>query len=103
MSDPVQALPTPKLQFNEAVVVGRVDASRSFEVRGKRVFETRVMQAAPDAFSAPTAIAVQSSMKLGAPGDDVKVHVQVVGYRDSYRTGDGEVVQTARNVLRAVE
>lgn len=103
MSDPVQNLPLPKLQANQALVVGRIDAVRSFEVQGRRIFETRVMQAAPDQFSAPTAVAVQSAMKLGASGDDVKVHVQIMGYRDSYKTKDGEVVQTARNVLRAVE
>jgi len=102
MSDPTQAA-GPKLSMNQAVITGRIDAVRSFEVQGKRVFETRVMQAAPDQFSSPTAVAVQSSMKLGASGDDVKVHVQVMGYRDSYKTREGEVIHTARNVLRAVE
>jgi hypothetical protein len=106
MSDPVASpvgLTLPKLQGNQALIVGRIDAVRQFEASGKRVVETRVIQAAADQFSAPSAVAVQSSMKLGQAGDDVKVHVWCTGYRDSYKTKDGEVVQTARNVYRAVE
>jgi len=100
MSDQAKA---PGIQANQSMIVGRIDAVRAFEVQGKRTFETRVVQAAPDQFSSPTAVAVQSHNKLGQMGDDVRVLVQCVGYRDSYKTREGEVIQTARNVLRAVE
>lgn len=94
---------TPKLQFNQAVVVGRIQSMRTFEVQGKRTFETVVVQAAADQFSSPTKIAIQSHMKLGNAGDDIKTVVSVVGYGDSYKTREGEQITTARNVLRAVE
>lgn len=93
----------PTLQANQSLIVGRVDTMRSFEVQGKRTFETRVVQAAADQFSSPTSVAIQSFNRLGAVGDDVKVLVHVQGYKDSYKTREGEVVNTARNVLRAVE
>lgn len=104
MSDP-QNTPAAaaKLKANQAIIVGRIDAVRVFEVQGKRVFETRVVQAASDSYSSPTSVAVQSFAKLGSSGEDVQVHVQVQGYKDSYKTREGEVVQAARNVLRAVE
>ena len=103
MSDQATPAQAAKLQANQALIVGRIDAMRTFEVQGKRTFETRIVQAAADQYSSPTSVAVQSHMKLGNAGDDVKVHVQVAGYKDSYKTGQGEVVNTARNVLRAVE
>lgn len=90
------------LKPNQAFIVGRIDNVRAFEVKGKRTFETRIVQAAPDTFSSPTAVAVLSNIKVGSPGDDVQVHVNVAGFRDSYDGKDGSV-QTARNVLRAVE
>jgi hypothetical protein len=92
-----------KLQANQSLIAGRIDSLRTYEVNGKRTFETRIVQAAPDAFSSPTSVAVQSFNRIGSVGDDVKVHVSCVGYKDSYKTKDGEIVQTARNVLRAVE
>lgn len=104
MSDPqIPAATAAKLQANQALIVGRIDASRSFEAQGKRIFETRIVQAAVDQYSSPTSIAVQSFNRLGTVGDDVKVLVQVQGYKDSYKTREGEVINTARNVLRAVE
>jgi hypothetical protein len=102
MSDPVKP-EAPKMGVNQSLIVGRIDAMRTFEVQGKRTFETRVVQAAPDQYSSPTAVAVQSFNKLGGKDDDVRVLVHCVGYRDSYKTREGEVVQTARNVFRAVE
>lgn len=101
MSDP--QVKGQSLQPNQAVIVGRIDSARTYEVQGKRTFETRVVQAAADQFSSPTSVAIQSFNRLGAVGDDVKVLVQVQGYKDSYKTREGEVVNTARNVLRAVE
>jgi hypothetical protein len=103
-----QATAAAKLQPNQAVIVGRIDSVRSFDASGNRVFETRVIQPAVDSFSSPTAVAIQSRARIGQKDEDVKVLVHVSGYKDSYKSkpdADGVVthVQTARNVLRAVE
>lgn len=103
MSDQTTPAQAAKLKANQAIVVGRIDNVRVYEVQGKRTFETRIVQAAADSYSSPTSVAVQSFSKLGSAGDDVQVHVQVQGYKDSYKTREGEVVNAARNVLRAVE
>ncbi|PUA19021.1 single-stranded DNA-binding protein [Glaciimonas sp. PCH181] len=95
--------PKAPLKANQALVVGRIDNVRVFEVSGKRTFESRVMQPAPDSFTSPTAVAVMSHQKLGSPGDDVSVLVSVAGFRDHYKDKDGNAVQTARNTLRVVE
>lgn len=93
----------PGLQANQAIIIGRIQTMRTFEVQGKRTFETVVIQAAADQFSSPTRVAIQSFNKLGNKDDDVRIHVQVAGYGDSYKTREGEVINTARNVLRVVE
>lgn len=92
------------LKPNQSVIVGRIDvAPRSFEQSGKRVFEHRVLQKAADEYSAPGAVLVHSSYKLGGAGDDITVLCQVTGWRDSYKDREGNSIQTARNALRVVE
>jgi hypothetical protein len=102
MSDQ-QPAAKPAMKPNQSVIVGRIDSVRQFEVQGKRTFETRVIQPAPDEFSSPTAVGILSLNRIGGTGDDVKVLVNVAGFKDSYKSKDGESVQTARNTLRAVE
>ena len=67
------------------------------------MFEQRIVQKAADEYTAPGAVLLHSSYKLGAPGDDVGVQVWVTGWRDSYKDKMGETIQTARNALRVVE
>jgi hypothetical protein len=94
----------PQVKANEVVVVGRINNVGSFEASGKRVHEARVAIAAADAFSMPGAVLVQSSTRLGNVGDDVKVHCTVSGFPDKWTDkATGEVKQTARIVLRAIE
>jgi len=94
----------PQLKANQAFVQGRINHTSTFESGGKRVHEARIAIAAPDAFSMPGAVLVQSSYKLGNAGDDVSVHVNVGGFPDSWKDKNtGEVKQTARIVLRVVE
>lgn len=93
----------PAMKANQAVIVGRIDSVRQFEVQGKRTFETRVVQPAPDEFSSPTSVGILSLNKIGVAGDDVKVLVAVAGFKDSYKSKEGDSIQTARNTLRAVE
>jgi hypothetical protein len=91
------------LKPNQAVIIGRIDNVRTFDVQGKRTFETRVIQPAPDQFTSPSAVALMSHNKLGNAGDDVNVLVSVAGFRDNYKDKEGVSVQTARNTLRVVE
>jgi hypothetical protein len=93
-----------QVKANEVVVVGRINNVSSFEASGKRVHEARVAIAAADAYSMPGAVLVQSSSRLGAVGDDVKVHCLVTGFPDKWTDkATGEVKQTARVVLRVIE
>lgn len=94
----------PSLKVNQALVKGRINHVSTFETGGKRVHEARVAIAAPDEFSMPGAVIVQSSYKVGSPGEDVQLHVAVGGFPDSWKDSKtGEVKQTARIVLRVVE
>ena len=93
----------PKLQAGQAYIAGKIDSRRQFQAQGKNQIETRVMLPAPDEYSSPATVAILSNYPLGAIGDEVQCLVQLGGYRDSYKTREGDTVQTARNVLRAVE
>jgi hypothetical protein len=87
----------------QAMIVGRIDIVRPFEANGKKVYEHRVVTPAADAYSSPMAFMVQSSMKLGNAGDDVRTMVEIIGWKDKFTKRDGEEVQTARMMLRAID
>ena len=88
---------------NHVLITGRIDTVRSFELQGRRTFEHRVILPAVDQFTQPSYVMVQAPLKLGSPADDIKVICQVSGFRDRFKTKDGEFVETARMVLRAVD
>lgn len=94
----------PQVGANQAVVVGRINHTGTFQANGKPVHEARVAIAAPDQYSMPGAVLIQSSYKLGSVGEDVRVLCAVTGFPDKWSDKNtGEVKQTARNVLRVVE
>lgn len=93
----------PQMKPNQTLVMGRINHSAPFELKGQRMHETRIAIAAVDQYSMPGAVLVQSTYKLGAVGDDVKVLCDVSGFPDSFTDRQGEVKQTARNILRASE
>jgi hypothetical protein len=96
--------PGPKLGANQAMIMGRINHTSTFDAGGKRVHEARVAIAARDTFSMPGAVLVQSSYKLGNVGEDVSVTVEVTGFPDKWTDKNtGEVKQTARIVLRVIE
>jgi hypothetical protein len=88
---------------NQVVITGRIDSNRNFEYQGKRMFEHRVILPAVDQFTQPSYVMVQAPHRLGTPGEDIKVICQVAGFRDRFKTKDGEYVETARMYLRAVD
>lgn len=89
---------------NKAMISGRIDSIRSYPTQNGDRFETRIIQPAADQFSSPSAVAVTSKKRIGSKGEDVNVLVSVAGFKDSFPDkGTGEINQTARNVLYAVE
>lgn len=103
MSEVATQATKPQMKPNQTLVVGRINYTGTFESNGQRVHEARVAIAAPDQFSMPGAVMVQSSYKLGAMGEDVKVLCDVTGFPDRFTDRLGEVRQTARNTLRVAE
>lgn len=100
----VGAKQVDKLKVNQAMVNGRIKSASSFDLKGKRVHEAVIATPAADAYSMPGIIAVQSSYKLGAVGDDVTVHVSITGIPNSWTDkSSGEVKQSANVRLAVVE
>jgi hypothetical protein len=100
----VAAVPVKQgFKANQSMIMGRVDRLGSFESNGKRIHETLIAIPAPDPYSMPGKVVVQSTNRCGQVGDDVKLLVEVSGFPTSFTNKSGEVTQTARNVLRLVE
>jgi hypothetical protein len=93
----------PQMKPNQTMIVGRINYVGGFDSGGKRVHEARVAIAAADEYSMPGAVMIQSSYRIGAVGDVVKVLCDVTGFPDRFKDKAGEVKETARNTLRAVE
>lgn len=93
----------PAMKANQSMIVGRIERLGSFESQGKRIHETLVATAAPDTYSMPGKLVIQSGNRFGQVGDEIKVLVEVSGFPTSFTQKNGEVTQTARNVLRLVE
>lgn len=94
----------PKLSANQTMVAGRITHLSTFEIKGKRMHEAVITTPAPDAYSMPGVVAVQSSYKLGNVGEDVQVHASVTGIPNSWTDrNSGEVKNSANVRLVAVE
>jgi len=94
----------PKLSANQAYISGRIEHVSTFEVSGKRLHEALIVTPAVDVYSMPGKVAVQSTYKLGSPGEDVQVHVSVTGVPNSWTDkSSGEVKRSANVRLIAVE
>lgn len=91
-----------KVGVNQAQVSGRIKSASTFEVKGKRLHEAVVMIAAADAFSMPGAVAVQSTYRLGNPGDDVSLLVSVTGIPNSWTDKQTGLVKESANVRLVV-
>jgi hypothetical protein len=97
-----QAAPRQALKPNQAFINGKCDNYRTFERNGATVHEHRVKQAAPDEFTSPGAVLVQSSQKLAAVGEYLQTVVNVTGFAKSFQDRSGARVQSADMVLQAV-
>lgn len=89
---------------NQCQIEGVIRTSGTFEVKGKSVHETVIVTPAPDLYSMPGVISVQSKKRLGNKGDDVSVFVTVTGIPNSWTDrNSGELKESANVRLVAVE
>jgi hypothetical protein len=98
-----QVAKPPSLKPNQVLITGRIDSVRTYDSQGRRTFEHRVVLPAVDQYTSPSYVLVQAPLKLGAVGDDAKVICHLGGFRDRYRSKEGEFVETARMFLRAAD
>ena len=102
----VQPLPTVRPTEPMVVLVkGRIEASRLFD--GRRY--TRVIAPAPDAYSRPSFVEIQSKSKLGEKDEEVTQLCRLGGFtRKAFRatdrdSGETTMVTPVDNTLEAIE
>lgn len=81
---------------------GLIASTRTREVSGETRHFAVIKTPSADPYKGPATFEVESRQRLGSRGAEVDTVVELTGYGDSYKTRDGEVVQTARHVLRAL-
>lgn len=91
--------PNPSLKPGQALIVGRVSEVKKTDTAIYTIIQTP----APDAYSHPGNHEVTSTRMLGRPGEDVRIIVNLGGFRRSYKNKHGETVYTVDNVLRAAD
>ena len=96
-SSPVN--PQTALKPNQMLAQGRISRVTRFEGQ----VETTVITPAPDAYSKPSQMRIQSPFKLGEAGDDVKVLVAYNGWPNVFNGKDGEKVHDTRGYFVAVD
>ena len=105
--NPSQSAPQPVkpqvLSPNQILITGRIDSVRAYEWQGRRGFEQRVVLPASDNYSAPSVVLVRSSLRLESPGDDIRALCEIHGFRSRFTAKDGEVIDSARMTLRAID
>jgi len=99
-SPAVSALPAAQtLKVNQIVIQGRIDHVSKFEDK----FEHVVLTPAPDEYSKPSYMRVNSSSRLGQKGDDVKVLCTFNGWPNNYTNKNNEMVHDVKGFFIAVE
>lgn len=93
-----------KPRVNQGFISGKIDLTRKNKRSG---YYVRLVLPAPDAYTSPQTVELESSQRLGEPGEDWSGYVHIGGYRNEYdaRDEEGEKthIKSARNVLRVVE
>lgn len=100
MSAVPQQLPSQSLKPGQALIVGRVSELRRTDTG---TVLTIIQTPSPDSFSHPGVHEVSGKRLIGKPGEDVRVVVQLSGFRRTYTDKHGERVATVDNRLTAVE
>lgn len=91
-------------KVGHVLIAGKIESSRRFEGR----HFTRIVMPAPDAYSSPSFVEVESVARLGDIGDEWKGIAVLSGYRNEYKstdkeTGELRTVRGARNTLKVLE
>lgn len=97
-----------KQPVNQGRVSGRVVSVRRVQGANGAFFVTLLTPPAPDAYSSPQTVELNSSRRLADKGEDVMVPVQIGGFRRTYRatdkdTGEQTNVMTADVRLTVIE
>lgn len=100
---PMNAGGTPS-QLGRVLLRGRIAGARSVSGRDGQLWLTLVTLPAPDEFTRPAIVEIQSRQRIGKLGDDFHGAVIVGGYGNNYESKDrdtGEVisVRSARVTL----
>lgn len=99
MSAELKPVASPALPAGQSFLIGRI---ADYDQTDEAVYTT-VQTPAVDAYSHPGHHKVQSKRRLGNRGEDVRVVVQLGGFRRSFTNKHGEKVFTVDNTLTAVE
>lgn len=99
MSATEQVKPSQSMKPGQAFIIGRIAEVK----RTENATYTIIQTPAPDAYSHPGNHEVSSRRLLGKPGEEIRVLVQLTGYRRSYTDKHGERQSTVDNRLNAVE
>ena len=97
MAQGTQATPT-----RQVVIRGRVERVTNRDNNGAKSVRTLVRTPAPDAYSSPGTFEIRSLKRLAAPGEEIEVACDLLGYYRSYDNKNDEKVHTAEHVLQAV-
>ena len=92
-------LPAASLKANQMFIQGRIQHVTKFNDK----FEHIIITPAPDEYSKPSLMRVNSDGRLGAKDDDVKVLCSFNGWPNKYKNAQGEWVQDVKGFFVAVE
>lgn len=98
----VSQIPENAPALGRVRIAGRIELVRQNSGQEGKSYRTVLRLPAPDRFSSPATVEVRSIERLGQREDEVSVVCEVGGYPRSYKTSDGEKVNTAENVLKFV-
>lgn len=84
-----------KLGLMEAVIKGRIEASRVHD----KVYYTRFVTPAPDAYSRPAMLEVRSKAQLGQRGEEITLRARLGGFAGkAFEVTDKDTGEVRRGV-----
>lgn len=109
MSNPIpESKPTLSMKPNTAMIVGKCTQVQRRLIGSENLYLHLVITPAPDEYTSPGILEVQSRKKLCEKDENVRALVLVTGYRNNFKatdkeTGEIQAVNSARVTLRAIE
>lgn len=91
--------PISSLKANQMFIQGRIEHVSKFEDK----YEHIIVTPAPDAYSKPSLMRVNSEGRLGQRGEEVKVLCMFSGWANNYQNKNNEPVKDVRGFFVAVE